>query len=80
MPVYTEENINYLLSFFQIIQTLQSTDPALLPAHMSVCKVLRLLGERMEGAGRETHSLKLHCVGFVMGQCAKNGVNGVLKL
>ena len=64
----------------QIILALQSSNPDLLPAHSSVCKVLRLLGERMEGEGREKQAMKMHCIGFVVERCAKSGVDSILKM
>jgi hypothetical protein len=63
----------------KIILALQSSDPELLPAHSSVCKVLRLLGKRMEGEGREKQAMKMHCVGFVMERSAKSGPESILK-
>ena len=64
----------------QVIQILQSSQPPLLPAHRAVCKVLRLLGERMVREERETLAMKLHCLAFVIEQCGKSDPTTALKL
>ena len=68
------------LPYSQVILTLQSSNPELLPAHSSICKVLRLLSKRMEGEGREIHALKMHTISFIVELCAQNGADNILKL
>ena len=48
--------------------------------HCSIYNTLSRLGKRTDSEERETHALKMHCIGFMVERCVKDGPDSILKL
>ena len=48
--------------------------------HCSIYNTLSRLGKRTDSEERETHALKMHCIGFIVERCVKDGPDSILKL
>ena len=48
--------------------------------HSSIYNTLSRLGKRTDSEERETHALKMHCIGFMVERCVKDGPDSILKL
>ena len=48
--------------------------------HCSIYNTLSRLGKRTDSEERETHALKMNCIGFMVERCVKDGPDSILKL
>ena len=48
--------------------------------HCSIYNSLSRLGKRTDSEERETHALKMNCIGFMVERCVKDGPDSILKL
>ena len=48
--------------------------------HCRIYNTLSRLGKRTDSEERETHALKMNCIGFMVERCVKDGPDSILKL